>query len=172
MKQGGELDLLMQAARDGDATAYRRLLALAAVRLRAFFGRRLPGQADAEDLVQECLIAMHERRESHDSGRPVAPWMFAIARYKLIDHFRRSGRHAAFELGDHLAGTDESHAGHDLERLLEELPAAQARAIRLTRLEGYSSAEAADATGGVSAIKVRVHRGLARLREIVAEKNP
>ena len=52
-----------------------------------------------------------------------------------------------------------------------ELPEAQAEAIRMTSLEGLSSAEAASRTGsGVSAVKVRVHRGMARLRALVMEQ--
>lgn len=173
MSEGEELDLLMRAARGGDGAAYRRLLELAAGRLRAYFARRLSERADAEDLVQECLIAMHERRESHDPKRPVAPWIYAIARYKLVDHFRRSGRRVTSELDDNFPGEEETFAGQDIETLLGRLPASQAEAIRLTRLEGYSGIDAAAATGsGVSAVKVRVHRGLAQLRRIVAEKNP
>ena len=164
--------MLMQAALGGDSAAYRRMLALAAGMLRGFFARRLFNQSDAEDLVQECLIALHEKRDSYNPKRPVAPWMFAIARYKLVDHFRRAGRRPTSELDQDMAGTEDSFAGHDIERLLEELPEAQAEAIRLTKVMGYSVEEAANATGsGASAVKVRVHRGLARLREIVAEKD-
>jgi RNA polymerase sigma-70 factor (ECF subfamily) len=170
MSESEELDLLMQAARGGDSAAYRRLLDKAAGQLRAYFVRRLTERSDAEDMVQECLIAMHSRRESHDPTRPVAPWMFAIARYKLVDHYRRSGRRMTMELDEELAGESDSHAGHDVERLLGELPEAQAEAIRLTKLKGYSGEEAAEISGaGVAAVKVRVHRGLARLRNIVSE---
>lgn len=173
MTEGEDLDLLMQAARAGDGQAYRRLLALAAERLRAYFTRRLPERADAEDLVQECLIAMHSRRESHDPKRPVAPWLYAIARYKLADHFRRAGRRAAVPLDEELAGDSDPESGGDLGRLLGQLPSAQAEAVLLTKVHGYSAAEAAAMTGsGLSAMKVRVHRGLARLKVLVAEKRP
>lgn len=173
MTNGEDLDLLMQAARTGDGAAYRRLLALAAKRLRAYFTRRLPERADVEDLVQECLIAMHTRRESHDPKRPVAPWLYAIARYKLADHFRRTGRRATVPLDEGLVDTSDPESSHDLERLLGKLPRAQAEAVLLTRVRGYSSVETAVMTGsGVSAVKVRVHRGLARLKALVAEKRP
>lgn len=173
MADGNELDLLMQAARAGDRVAYRRLLTLAAERLRAYFTRRLAERADAEDLVQECLIAMHARRESHDPKRPVAPWMYAIARYKLADHFRRGGRRSALPIDENMMASDQIHDANDLERLLGELPASQAEAVLLTKVHGYSAAETAAITGsGVSAVKVRIHRGLVRLKALVAEKQP
>ena len=47
---------------------------------------------EAEDLVQETLIAIHTRRETYDSNFPVTAWIHAIARYRLIDHWRRVKR--------------------------------------------------------------------------------
>ncbi len=55
------LKVLMLAALAGDARAYRMLLAELSVRLRAYYARRLSNAADAEDLVQETLMAMHSQ---------------------------------------------------------------------------------------------------------------
>ena len=45
--------------------------------------------------MQETLLAMHNKRDTYDPGQPVTPWMFAIARYKLVDLLRgRAGREA------------------------------------------------------------------------------
>ena len=52
----------------------------------------------------------------------------------------------------------------DVDDLLQGLPDKQARAIRATRIEGLSVAEAASAEGiGESDVKVSVHRGLKAL---------
>jgi RNA polymerase sigma-70 factor (ECF subfamily) len=98
--------------------------------------------------------------------------MHAIARYKLVDHWRRHGRREA--LHDTVDDFDDwpaedapqeaAAARRDLGTLLAQLPSAQRRAIELTKLEGLSVAEAALETGdSASAIKVQVHRGLKRL---------
>lgn len=164
-----DLDELMRAARAGDSAAYRNFLAMAGGRLRGFYRARLGNETEAEDLVQECLIALHEKRDTHDPRRPVAPWLMAIARYKLVDHFRRTGRRQ--EVGGidaDVAIAPDELAARDLEQLLSLLPETQSEAIRLTRIEGLTMAEASERTGvGVSALKVRVHRGMQTLRGAV-----
>ena len=52
--------------------------------------RRLVGsREEAEDLVQETLIGIHSRRATYDPNQPFTAWVYGIARYKLIDEFRR-----------------------------------------------------------------------------------
>jgi len=162
-----ELKDLMVRGLDGDAAAHARLLALLSVRLRAFFRRRLGGDgADAEDLVQETLMAVHTRRGTYDRAQPFEAWVYAVARYKLIDHFRRAKVRATVPLeaaGAVFADTDveAGTAKADLDRLL---PARQQALIRSVKIEGLSMAEAAERSGmSVSAVKVSVHRGLGAL---------
>ena len=138
--------------------------------LRSFFRRRIRGaQDDAEDLVQETLLAVHTRRATYDRNRAFTVWLYAIARYKLVDHFRRH-RHLCCpieELSEMLViegFEDASAAVLDVERLLKGLPTKQAGLIRDTKLAGLSVAEAAErARVGQSDVKVSVHRGLRAL---------
>jgi RNA polymerase sigma-70 factor (ECF subfamily) len=168
VNQGERLDMLMQMARAGDPLAYREFLELAADRFRAQLVRRIAGDAELEDLVQEALIAVHVKRHTLDPERPVVPWLNAILRYKLIDHWRRRGRSPLVSEKADLAIPPDDFAGLDVAALLDELPEAQAQAIRLTHIEGMTGSEAAERVGiGLSAMKLRVHRGMARLREIV-----
>ena len=95
---GTELRLhgLMLRGLDGDAAAYRSFLQASSSHLRAFFRRRLQRWPDeVEDLVQECLLAIHNQRLTYDTGVPLTSWIHAIARYKLIDWLRRHGRREA-----------------------------------------------------------------------------
>ena len=50
--------------------------------------------SEVEDVLQETLRALHLSRHTYDAASPVTAWAHAIARYKLVDHLRRSGRHA------------------------------------------------------------------------------
>ena len=174
---------LWLAAQAGDEAAYRRALALMASRLRAFFGRRMSGFAqDVEDLVQETLLALHLQRGTYSPAVPVTAWLHGIARHKFVDFWRRRGRREALhdplddlDEADHPAvmaePSAEPSAGRDLGRLLDTLPAAQRRAIVLTRIEGLSMIEASQRSGvSVSALKVQVHRGLKRLARHVKEQ--
>jgi RNA polymerase sigma-70 factor (ECF subfamily) len=169
------LSALINAALIGDAGAYRTFLAEASAHVRAYLKRRLQHAADVEDLVQEVLLAIHNKRHTYDVTRPVTSWLFAIAQYKLIDHLRRRRHDAhAVEL-DADFGTDERDddalaAGRDLDRLLATLPDRQRLPIVHVKIEGLSVAETAKLTGiSESAVKVGIHRGLkalaARLRD-------
>lgn len=164
---------LWRQAQQGDEAAYREALGRMAERLRAYLRRRLTDRPeDVEDLLQETLLALHLQRGTHDPQRPVSHWMHAIARYKLIDHWRRHGRHEArleaVEDYEDWPAEDAPHeaawARQDVGQLLRRLPQAQRRAIELTKLDGLSVAQAALETGASeSAVKVQVHRGLRRL---------
>ncbi|MGA1318782.1 MAG: sigma-70 family RNA polymerase sigma factor [Rubrivivax sp.] len=168
-------------AQAGDETAYRQCLTLLAARLRAYLRRRLAAFPDeVEDLVQETLLALHLQRGTYDPTQPVSAWAVAIARHKLVDHWRRRGRREALhdpidDVDEQLlaADPDDGGARRDLQTLLQDLPAAQQQAIVLTKLEGLSVAEAAQRTGASeSAIKVQVHRGLKRLAALVRREEP
>lgn len=161
----------------GDAGAHRAFLTEAAGLLRAYFRNRLRGQSeDAEDLVQETLVALHTRRNSYDTNYPLTAWMYAIARYRLIDFLRRSKRrtHAdidGLEIGEADPQYEASDAKRDVSALLEKLPEKQRRAIQLVKLEEKSIREAADATGLTeSDIKISIHRGLKTLMRLMGQE--
>lgn len=160
---------LMCDGLDGDAAAHAALLRLLVPLLRGFYRRRLRGADDeVEDLVQETLVAVHTRRATYDRDRAFSAWLFAIARYKMIDQFRRVAKLRPIEgLEDTLMAEefeDKALARVDVDQLLEVLPPKQAKAIRATRIEGSSVAEAAEAAGiSESDVKISVHRGIKAL---------
>ena len=164
-----ELKAWMVGGLDGSAASHAALLEALVPLLRAFFGRRVgDGGGDVEDLVQETLIAVHTRRATYDRDRPFTAWLFAIARHKMIDYFRRSRSFIRIEDVDDLMAVEvfdaASDAQIDVDRLLDTLPTRQAHVIRRTRIDGLSTAEAArDAGIGESNVKVSVHRGLKAL---------
>lgn len=169
-----KLRAMMLASLSGDRDSYRQLLRSSAERIGSYFRRRLGrGDPEVEDLVQETLIAIHQRRFSYDPLLPYTAWLHAIARYKLIDHLRKRGRtkveHAPDP--DEFPGSDTiapSLAGRDVEALLARIPAKHRIAIQLTRIGGYSVAEAAALSGqSESAIKIGVHRGMQKLTALL-----
>lgn len=165
-----ELRALMLASLDGDARAHHRLLSALVPVLRRYFARRSNDSSEVEDIVQETLIAVHSRRASYDRDRPFGPWLFAIARYKLIDSFRRRRATVSLDGLEDMFGDngfeDSTTARLDIDDLLETLPAKQANTIRATRIEGLSVAEtAARDRISESDVKVSVHRGLKALAE-------
>ena len=164
----------MLAGLSGDAPAYRVLLEALQRQLSAYFRRRLGVDgAETDDLVQETLIAVHTRRGTYDRTQPFTAWAYAIARHKLLDHFRRRGRAVIVPIEDGAAlfVPDESasvDARRDLERGLAALPLSTRELIRDIKLRECSNAEAAAARGMTeTAVKVAVHRGLKKLALIL-----
>ena len=165
-------DLFLQALA-GDDAAYRVFLQRLAGHLRSFLGRRLFGWPDdVEDLVQECLLAIHNKRHTYEAAQPLSAWVHAIARHKLIDLLRaRSVREALHDPLDDVADDlfaasdlDAHEARRDVMGLLEHLPDKQRLPILHVKLEGLSVAETARRTGlSESAVKVGIHRGLKAL---------
>lgn len=167
-----ELRSLFMRGLQGDAPSYRAFLHRLGGHLRAYLGRRLHGWPDdVEDLVQECLLAMHNQRHTYQSEQPLTPWVHAIARYKLIDLLRaKSVREALHDpLDDELAvfaasATETSDARRDITGLLASLPDHHRLPIEHVKIEGLSVAEAARRIGmSESAVKVGIHRGLKAL---------
>ena len=160
----------MLRALDGDAAAYRRLLSGLRERLRVYFDRRLAADpAQAEDLVQETLMAIHAKRATYDPAQPVTPWAYAIARYKLVDHFRRvrPGLWRSIAWDDEFVAEDETEAAdirHDLDRSLSQLAAPTRDLVERVKLKEEPVAEVARRAGMTeSAVKVAVHRAVQRL---------
>jgi RNA polymerase sigma-70 factor, ECF subfamily len=156
----------------GDEAAYRRFLSALSAHLRGFVRRRLARRpADVEDLVQEILLAVHDKRHTYRAGEPLTAWIHAIARYKLIDYFRAWSRQDALnesfdDESEWIAASElePSEARRDLGKLLDTLPDRQRLPIVHVKLEGLSVAETARMTGlSESAVKIGVHRGLKAL---------
>ena len=166
----------MVRALGGDGAAYATLLRKLQGHLRAYYARRVGRAAEAEDLLQETLIAMHTRRETYDPSRPFTAWVHAIARYKLIDYFRRHKRRAEDPIDDADAlftasDTQAAEAQLDVTRLLNRLPEKTRNLIRDVKIEGLSTAEAAARHNmSESAVKVGVHRGLKSLGARVGDE--
>lgn len=169
---------LMIASQAGDGVAYAAFLQELAALLRGFYRRRLfTLPDDIEDLVQETLLAVHNKRHTYLPDQPVTAWLHAIARYKLVDLLRaRAVREALHDPLDDSADAlvaapieQADEARRDLLALLADLPDKQRLPIQYMKIEGLSVREAAARTGlSESAVKVGVHRGLkllaARLR--------
>ena len=162
--------MLLEQSLEGDSAAYHRLLTLLTPALRRAIRTRAQAVGlDAEDVVQEVLLALHLKRNTWIRGTPIAPWVAAIARNKLVDAHRRRGRRLEISIEsvvDTLRsdGGDEEEHSHDLARVLTNLPVRQRQVLQAVSLEGYSAREAAvrlDMTEG--AVRVTLHRSLKTL---------
>ena len=166
---------LMAQAQRGDRQSYSVLLEQASRWLARYFRRKVPAD-QIEDLVQDVLLALHQKRSTYEPARPFLPWLAAIARYRWVDHLRkvyRGERHAAEGTEAIDPGDEETVVARlSLEGLFGRLPPAQARAIELVKIEGRSIREASERCGqSEPLVKVNIHRGLKTLSALIEDSN-
>jgi RNA polymerase sigma-70 factor (ECF subfamily) len=171
---------LMRSAIAGDSAAYHRLLKAITPVLRAAARRGLAraGQPvdQSEDIVQDILLAVHLKRHTWDANAPFAPWLFAIARNKLIDALRRRGRRIFVNIDDFaetLADQPAAEAApaNEVAAQLNALPARQREVLQSIAVESASIKDtAAKFAMSEGAVRVALHRGLASLTAKLREQ--
>jgi RNA polymerase sigma-70 factor (ECF subfamily) len=172
--QGSEDDGLadlMRAACEGDEAAYADVLRRIAVLVRVYARRRIAGSGaalDPEDIVQETLLAIHLKRHTWRHDEPILPWIYGIARYKLIDAHRRRGRRVEVgveTISETLAAPEQDSASErEIGRALDGLGSGQRSVVSAIAIEGRSIAEtAAHLNMREGAVRVALHRGLAAI---------
>jgi RNA polymerase sigma-70 factor (ECF subfamily) len=163
-----ELARLLRTAIAGDERAYREFLVRAASLVRAWARRKVGGGVDPEDIVQETLLAVHMKRHTWQPDAAVLPWLYAIARYKIVDALRRRGRQpdtGVENIWDVPAepGLD-SVSDWEMRRILDQLSPGQRSVVAAISIDGRSIRETARSFGMTeTAVRVALHRGLAAI---------
>ena len=166
------LNDLMRAALGGNQSAYAQFLTQTAVLLRALVAKKITS-ADVEDVMQEILISIHKARHTYDCDRPILPWIFSIARFRITDYLRKhysQMRHKALdseELENILADvTDSTSNNESVEEWLAEVPEKTKQILTMMHVEGYTAKEVAAKIGmNESAVKVAAHRAIKKIRD-------
>ena len=171
------------AVRAGDAERYRELVERHERRVYAVAWSRLGDAALAEEVTQEAFIRAYRRLWLLGDGAKFSGWVNTIARRVAINFGLRHRRELnkrerwSLEISNDSAGensaseTDPLHTPETLRQTLAELPDAHRECLVLFYLEGKSGAEAAAALGvSETALRVRLHRARAAMRERLEEK--
>ncbi|CAG1008761.1 MAG: sigma-70 family RNA polymerase sigma factor [Rhizobiaceae bacterium] len=160
---------LLRSAIAGDERDYARFLERTAALVRGFARRRIgDGAVDPEDIVQETLLAIHLKRHTWIVDAPVLPWVYAIARFKIVDAYRRRGRRVEIDV-DEVAETlaqpeTERLSERDIGRALDGLAPGQRGVVSAITVDGQSIGETARRLGMTeTAVRVALHRGLAAI---------
>ena len=173
---------LLAAAQAGDAGAYRLFLASITPFVQAIARRRTGSEDMAADIVQDVLLTVHRVRHTYEPGRPVKPWLAAIAVRRSIDAMRRRGRIGAREVhnepgyetyADPQANREEAgDPARTLAQMTGGLSKGQREALDLVKLKEMSLAEASAASGqSVASLKVNIHRAIKKMR-LLLPKDP
>ena len=174
LQQDQVWERLLAHANDGDAAAFARFLAAVTPSLRAVIRRRgaaLPVDQH-EDILQEVLLAIHLKRMTWRQDTPVRPWLYALARYKVVDAFRRRGAALHLPIEDFSEVLAEENAavplsGRDADVLLSLIDTRSAALVRAVALDGQSAQVAGESVGlSAGAVRVALHRAMKRLTRI------
>lgn len=166
----------MRAALVGDNNAYQQFLVAVTPHLRAMARRRCnqfgTPASEAEDVLQEVLIAIHLKRETWDVARPIGPWISTIVRNKMIDVLRRKGRRVTIPIEDVIDTLEAEDAPSNLdaldaERLMGKLKNPQQDIVRSISMNGSSIRETAERLNMTEgSVRVALHRALKTLASI------
>ena len=169
-----ELCALMEGYLDGQLEAFDGLYAALSGRLRGYLLSQCRDRALADDLLQDTFLQLHRSRRTYEPGRPVTPWVFAIARHVFLMKRRSTGRRLRFEerlasdaaSGDVVRDDLRTLAEQDeVRRALRRVPADQREALLLHHVQGWSFAEIAARLGiRVNAAKTRAFRGMKKMK--------
>lgn len=174
---------LLEALRSGDDAALSALLARHAPTVMRFAMKMCRNEADAEDVLQETLLAAARGARDLRGESSVSTWLYTVARSYCIKK-RRRGKHApeaietldaegAEAIPSRTSTPEEGAADHEVSRALERaigaLDDASREVIVLRDVEGLSAIETAEVLGtSVDAVKSRLHRARANVRASLA----
>lgn len=173
---------LLEQARSGDAAALEQLLQMYQDRIYRFGMKMCRNPEDAEDVLQETLIAMARGLREFRGASSISTWLYQIARSYCIKKRRRSKFAPAFEeridnqggtagpeLRDHRQGPDEALASREMEAALNEavrgLEPMYREVLLLRDVEGLTALEVAEVLHvSPQAVKSRLHRARSAVR--------
>lgn len=158
-----------------DREGFMRIYDHFAPRVRVYLTGLGSPAAVAQELTQEALLRVWQRAGLYDASRSaVSTWIFRIARNLHIDRLRKEPQwqvtqdelEQVSEIEDAVAPSPESHAEHaELESWIEQLPAAQARLIRMSYLEAKTHSEIArELNMPLGTVKSHIRRAFQRLQ--------
>jgi RNA polymerase sigma factor (sigma-70 family) len=171
LRQDEVWEVLLARANDGDGAAFARFLHAVTPTLRTVIRRRGDGLPpdQHEDILQEVLLAIHLKRQTWRRDAPVRPWLYALARYKVVDAFRRRGASVNLPIEDFADVLPEEDgaaplSGRDAEVMLKLIDARSATLVRAVALDGKTAEEAGETVGlTAGAARVALHRAMRRL---------
>ncbi len=174
--------LISAIATDKDRSAFAELFEYFAPRIKSFMQRSGVGDAVAEELAQEAMLAVWRKAALFDpASTGAAAWIFTIARNLRIDAHRREKRgltetsdvEIEFQVDDSPQPDSQLAATQSEERVraaLSRLSSDQLRVVELSFFEEKAHAEIAELLGiPLGTVKSRLRLAMTRLRNVLSE---
>lgn len=170
--------LLQRVANQRDKASFGTLFDHFAPRIKSFMLRKGVASQQAEDLVQETMIAVWTKAGLFDAERgSVTTWIFTIARNLRIDRIRRESSMPLTELGDYDEADDEPGSDAVLSRkqedtqvgmALKSIPADQREILMLAYVDDFSQSEIAQRLNmPLGTVKSRMRLAYGHMRKML-----
>jgi RNA polymerase sigma-70 factor, ECF subfamily len=165
------LQQLMSRYQQADATAVPILIKELSPQLYRFFASQMGSKTDADDMLQDLWLRIHQARHAYRPGEPVLPWVYAIARCVRTDSYRRrrriASRETTVDVLPELSKHQSASSPLPFEDLVAPLSERQRTVLTMLKVNGMSLEEVARATAStIGAVKQDAHRAYARLRRL------
>jgi RNA polymerase sigma-70 factor (ECF subfamily) len=143
-------------------------------RLLAFIRGKVSDGTEADDILQEVFLRIHEGLCCREAAANLEAWIYRVTRNLIVDHYRK--RRPAEELPDEITAPEDSSLEQDprtrlafsLRETINELPPAFREALIATEYEGLSQERLARRAGiSLSGAKSRVQRAREKLRQLL-----
>lgn len=168
--------LMQRVAQNSDRAAFAQLFDRVAPRLKSFMMRKGASAEQAEDLVQDVMLAVWTKAGLYDPARgSVFSWVFTIARNLRIDRLRRESSMPFTALEDYDQASDEPDSEHVLARrqedahvarALQDIPVEQREVLILSYVDDVPQSEIAERLRlPLGTVKSRMRLAYGRLRK-------
>jgi RNA polymerase sigma-70 factor (ECF subfamily) len=171
---------LNRVAQSRDRQAFATLFDHFAPRIKFFLMRKGSNAEQAEDLVQEAMIAVWSKAGLYAPEKgSVATWVFTIARNLRIDRLRRE-RAQLYETLEDFDAEDETASAHDVmaraqedtavTKALAQIPEEQRQLLILSYVDDVPQSEIAQRMNiPLGTVKSRMRLGYQRLRKLLEQ---
>lgn len=133
----------------------------------------------AEDAVNEVFMRIWKTAATFDPARPMAPWLFTVARRTALDVYRREfrptrGAHEEeTDVGEDQPGIEHAWEAWEIQLALEQLNDEERQIIRMAHFEGLTQTEVAERLSiPVGTVKSKSHRAHRRLASLLRHLVP
>ncbi len=138
--------------------------------LYAYIRARSRSPQDAEDILQDVFIKVHERIGTLEDDARLTSWLYRVTHNTIVDHYRKKQPSPTLqepvEVVEAEVPVAEEKLAPFLRELVDALPATYREALTLTELEGLTQQQMGRELGlSPSGAKSRVQRGRAMVRD-------
>lgn len=190
LAESSDEELLSRYRDQGRTEDFEALVKRYEKELYRYLARYLGDATLADDVFQNTFLQVHLKRNLYEDGRPVRPWLYAIATHQAVDVLRKLGRQSTVSIDQQANSGGESDVGALVNLLVSDVPgplrelqeeerrqwvreciAKLPDVLRETLIMAYFQdlkyREIADALNiPVGTVKSRLHAAIAKLQEM------